>query len=262
MVNISWHDFAHAVIVPPVSFKTDYVMGAVAVLGTTISPYLFFWQAEQEVEDERERKGALPLLRAPSQAAGELRRIRLDTVIGMAISNLIAVFILITAAATLNAHGQTDIQTSAQAAEALRTLAGPFTFFVFAAGIIGTGLLTVPVLAGSAAFAVGESLGWRIGLARLPKRAKKFYGVIAVATLVGALLNFTSINPIKALYWSAVINGVVAVPVMTMMMLMARNRKVMGEFTIARNLTALGWLATGVMAAASVLMIEGWIMES
>ena len=262
MVHISWSGVARAIVWPPISLKPEFVMGGVAVLGTTISPYLFFWQAEQEVEDERERKDALPLLRAPGQAPSELRRIRLDTVIGMAISNLIALFILITSAATLNAHGITDIETSAQAAEALRQLAGKFTFVIFAAGIIGTGLLAVPVLAGSAAFAVGESFGWKIGLARKPRRAVKFYAVIALATAVGALLNFTPINPIKALYWSAVINGVVAVPVMVMMMLMARNRKVMGDFTISRGLTGFGWLATLVMAGTALLMFRSWIVPS
>ncbi len=262
MVHISWGDVAKAIAVPPISFSSDYIMGIVAVLGTTISPYLFFWQAEQEVEDERERKDALPLLRAPGQAKDELHRIRIDTWVGMAISNLIAIFILLTAAAALNAHGQTDIQTSAQAAEALRALAGPFTFALFASGIIGTGLLTVPVLAGSAAFAVGESLGWKIGLARKPSRAKKFYAVIAIATAVGVLLNMVHLNPIKALYWSAVINGVVAVPVMVMMMLMARKKKIMGEFIVSRGLTVVGWIATLVMGGMALLMMRSWIVPS
>lgn len=262
MVHIKWVDVAHAVIAPPLSFKPDYIMAIVAVLGTTISPYLFFWQAEQEVEDERERKDALPLLRAPDQAKAELHRIRIDTWLGMAISNLIAIFILLTAAATLNASGQTDIQTSAQAAEALRTLAGPFTFTLFAAGIIGTGLLTVPVLAGSAAFAVGESMGWRIGLARKPKSAKKFYAMIAFATGVGVLLNVVHINPIKALYWSAVINGVVAVPIMVMMMLMARKPRIMGEFIVSRRLSAIGWIATIVMGIMALLLARSWFVPS
>jgi NRAMP (natural resistance-associated macrophage protein)-like metal ion transporter len=262
MANIQWGDVAHAIIAPPITLKADYVMGIVAVLGTTISPYLFFWQAQEEVEDERERKDALPLLRAPSQGKAELHRIRVDTWIGMAISNAIALFIVLTAAAALNAHGTTDIQTSAQAAEALRTLAGRFTFILFASGIIGTGLLTVPVLAGSAAFAVGESLGWKIGLARKPSRAKKFYAVIAIATGIGVLLNAIHINPIKALYWSAVINGVAAVPIMVMMMLMARRSKIMGEFVVSRGLGIIGWIATLVMGSAALLMMRSWFMPS
>ncbi len=155
-------------------------------------------------------------------------------------------------------HGHTDIQTSAQAAEALRPIAGEFAFAVFALGIIGTGLLALPVLAGSAAYAVGEALGWPVGLAKVPYRAKAFYGTIAAATLVGVLLNFTSIDPIKALFWSAVINGVVAVPVMVMMMLMASRSRVMGEFVLGRGLKLLGWLATGVMLLAAIGMFATW----
>ena len=170
MVNVAWSDVAWAIVWPPFSSHAAYLMAVTAVLGTTISPYLFFWQAGQEVEDGKERAGARPLIRAPEQAQGEFARIRIDTYLGMAISNIVALFIVITTAATLHAHGVTDIQTSAQAAEALRTVAGPFTFALFAAGIIGTGLLTLPVLAGSAAYALGETLSWHVGLARLPLR--------------------------------------------------------------------------------------------
>ncbi len=218
-----------------------------AVLGTTISPYLFFWQAEEEVEDEKERPGAKPLARAPSRPMRSSARIRLDTYVGMGLSNAVALFIIITAAATLHANGTTDIQTSSQAAEALRPIAGPFAFLVFALGIIGTGLLALPVLAGSAAFAVGEALGWHVGLARKASRAKGFYGVIAAATLAGAVLNFTPIDPIKALFWSAVINGVVAAPVMFMMMRLAGAEAVMGQFAIRGVLRIVGWLATAIM---------------
>ena len=178
--------------------------------------------------------------------------------VGMGFSNIIALFIMLTTAATLNAHGVTDIQTSSQAAEALRPIAGRFAFTVFALGILGTGLLALPVLAGSAAYAVGEALHWRVGLAQRPGRALAFYGTIAVATLVGAVLNFTPLDPIKALLWSAVINGVAAVPIMVMIMLMASRRKVMGQFTLSPWLKTLGWLATAVMAVAAAGMFVTW----
>jgi len=225
------------------------------VLGTTISPYLFFWQAGQEVEDEKERPGARPLIRAPEQARSEFRRIRVDTYIGMAISNIIALFIVITTAATLHVHGVTDIQTSAQAAEALRKVAGPFTFALFAAGIIGTGMLTVPVLAGSAAYALGEAMSWHVGLARLPLRAKAFYATIAVGMALGVALNFSPIDPIKALYWSAVLNGVVAVPVMAIMMHLTMRPAIMARFTLPRPLQIMGWIATAAMAATVVALL-------
>jgi Mn2+/Fe2+ NRAMP family transporter len=172
----------------------------------------------------------------------------------MALSNLIALFIIITTAATLHAHGVTDIQTSSQAAEALRPIAGNFAFAVFAAGIIGTGLLTLPVLAGSAAYALGEARRWPVGLARKPAQAKAFYGAIAAATIIGAIMNFTPIDPIKALFWSAVVNGVVAAPVMAMMMILTMRRDIMGGFTLPRPLQAVGWLATIVMALTIVAM--------
>jgi Mn2+/Fe2+ NRAMP family transporter len=190
VVHVAWREVAWAVVWPPLSFKAEYLMAVVAVLGTTISPYRFLWQAGQEVEDTKEGAGAHPLTRAPGQARGEFTRIRIDTYIGMAISNLVALFIVITAAATLNANGMTDIQTSAQAAEALRAVAGPLTFDVFAAGIIGTGMLALPALSGSAAYALGELLSWPVGMARLPLRAKAFYATIAVGMALGAALNF------------------------------------------------------------------------
>jgi len=255
VVDVPWKEVAGKVAIPRITLSADYLTTIVALLGTTISPYLFFWQAGQEVENEKEAPGARPLLRAPEQADRESIRIRLDTYAGMAFSNLIALFIVITTAATLNAHGVTDIQTSAQAAEALRPIAGPFAFAVFAAGIIGTGLLALPVLAGSAAYGVGEALGWHVGLARRPSRARGFYGVIAAATAIGAALNLTSIDPVKALFWSAVVNGVVAVPVMAMMMLMASREDVMGRFAIGPALRVMGWLATAVMAVAAAAML-------
>ncbi|WP_243625875.1 NRAMP family divalent metal transporter [Phenylobacterium hankyongense] len=254
VVHIPWGSVAYRLVAPHIDWTPAYLTTLVAILGTTISPYLFFWQAEEEVEEVKERDGAIPLARAPQQARSELKRIRLDTYLGMGLSNLVALFIILTTAATLHAHGVTNIQTSAQAAEALRPIAGQMTFLLFALGIVGTGLLAVPVLAGSAAYAVGEAFGWHVGLARKPHRAKAFYGMIAGATVVGAALNFTSIDPIKALFWSAVINGVVAVPVMGMMMLIAGRKEVMGRFTLSRPLKFVGWAATAVMAAAAIGM--------
>jgi Mn2+/Fe2+ NRAMP family transporter len=214
VVGVPWTTVAIALVKPHISLTGDYITVVVAILGTTISPYLFFWQAGEEVEGEKERPEAQRLKQAPYQAPRELQRIRIDTYLGMAISNLVALFIVITTASTLHAHGHTDIQTSAEAAEALRPIAGNFAFTVFALGIIGTGLLALPVLAGSAAYAIGEALGWPVGLAKMPHRAKAFYVTIAIATGLGAVLNFTPIDPVKALFWSAVINGVVAAPVM------------------------------------------------
>lgn len=259
VVKVPWDQVGWAVIWPPLSVKPDYIVAIVAVMGTTISPYLFFWQAEQEVEDELERPGAHPLTHAPWEAPAEFTRIRIDTYLGMALSNTIAFFIVVTTAATLHAHGLNDIQTSAQAAEALRAVAGPLTFVIFAAGIIGTGLLTLPVLAGSGAYAVGELFAWRVGLARLPLQAKAFYGVIAAATAIGVGLNFTSIDPVKALFWSAVLNGVVAVPVMIVMMHLSMRPGIMSRFTLPLVLRVLGWVATGVMAATVIAMIVAWI---
>jgi NRAMP (natural resistance-associated macrophage protein)-like metal ion transporter len=259
VVHVAWADLAWAIVWPPLSLNAAYLMAVVAVLGTTISPYLFFWQAGQEVEDGKERAGAKPLVRAPEQAQGAFVRIRIDTYVGMAVSNIIALFIVITTAATLHAQGVTDIQTSAQAAEALRGVAGPFTFALFAAGIIGTGMLALPVLAGSAAYALGETLSWHVGLARLPLRAKAFYATIAVGMVIGVALNFSPIDPVKALYWSAVLNGVVAVPVMVMMMRLTMRSAIMADFTLPRPLQVMGWLATVVMAATVVAMVASWI---
>jgi NRAMP (natural resistance-associated macrophage protein)-like metal ion transporter len=258
VVHVSWADVGRAIVAPAISLHKDYIVAIVAVLGTTISPYLFFWQASEEAEDERTTEGDEPLRIAPAQAPGQLARIRIDTYFGMAISNLIALFIIITTATTLNAHGVTDIQTSAQAAEALRPIAGQFAFAVFAAGIIGTGLLAVPVLAGSSAYAVGEAFGWPTGLGRPPREAKAFYATIAVATLIGIGINFTRLDPIKALFWSAVLNGVVAVPLMILMMIMTMRPKIMGEFTLPRPLWAVGWLSTAVMAVTVAGMIVTW----
>jgi NRAMP (natural resistance-associated macrophage protein)-like metal ion transporter len=260
MVDVPWISVLGAIIVPPISLSRDYMVAIVALFGTTISPYLFFWQAGQEVEDDKERPGSRPLIRAPEQAQGAFFRIRADTYIGMAISNLIAFFIVVTAAATLHVKGIVDIQTSAQAAEALRVIAGPLTFVVFATGIIGTGLLALPVLAGSAAYAVGELLSWHVGLARSWARAKGFYGVLALATAVGAGLNFTEIDPVKALFWSAVLNGIVAVPVMIAMMNLSMRSSIMAQFTLPITLQIFGWLATAIMALTVGLMVWTWLL--
>ncbi|HEY8005017.1 MAG TPA: divalent metal cation transporter [Phenylobacterium sp.] len=258
VVKMSWLDVARSLVMPRISLTAGYMTVVVAILGTTISPYLFFWQAEEEVEEVKERDGAKPLERAPEQAPAELRRIRWDTWIGMGASNAVALFIILTTAATLHAHGVTDIQTSAEAAEALRPIAGQFAFVVFSIGIIGTGFLAIPVLASSAAYALGETFGWHVGLARKLSRAKAFYATIAVATLVGVLLNDSPIDPIKALFWSAVINGVVAVPVMALMMHLSSHRAAMGDFKLHRGLKTVGWLATAVMAVAAVGLFATW----
>ena len=258
VVDVPWRQVAIATLVPSFAWNADYVVAIVAVLGTTISPYCFFWQSSQEAEDERVDPAAQPLIDAPDQAPREIGRIRLDTVVGMGFSNVVALAIIVTTAATLNVHGITDIQTSAQAAEALRPIAGDFTFAIFALGIVGTGLLSVPVLAGSAAYALGEALGWTTGLGRLPRDARAFYGTICAATLVGMAINFVSVDPIKALFWAAVINGVVAVPLMVVIMRLANNPAVMGPFTLPRGLSATGWLATAAMAAAVAAMAVLW----
>ena len=254
VVGVPWGEVVWSILLPPFSLDRNYVLLVVAVLGTTISPYLFFWQAEEEVEEEQENPKKSALIDAPAEAPSEFFRIRIDTYVGMAFSNAVALFIVLTTAATLNAHGITDIQTSAQAAQALRPIAGPFAFVLFAAGIIGTGMLALPVLAGSAAYALGEARNWSVGLAKTFDRAKLFYGAIAVATLIGVAMNFLGIDPIKALFASAVINGIVSIPVMIAMMLMTHRKDVMGEFTLPLVLTILGWAATAAMTIAALVL--------
>ena len=259
VVKVPWGTVFYQTLLPSLSLKADYVIAVVAVFGTTISPYLFFWQASQEVEDQRAAAGEEPLITAPAQARAQLQRIKIDTYIGMGFSNLVAFFIMLTAAVTLHLHGITDIQTSAQAAQALRPLAGDFAFALFSAGIVGTGLLAVPILAGSAAYAVAEAFEWRIGLGLRLLQARGFYAIVIIATILGVALNFTPIDPIKALFWCAVINGVVAVPIMAVMMLMAMRADIMGPFVITRRLTVLGWLATATMAAVVLAMFATWV---
>jgi Mn2+/Fe2+ NRAMP family transporter len=254
-VTVPWLEVGRELIWPHISFTAKYLTAVVAVFGTTISPYLFFWQAGSEVERERELPGPNALKKTPSDAPGEMHRMRLDTIVGMLFSNVVALFIVLTTAATLHAHGLTDIQTSAQAAEALKPLAGRFAYILFSLGIIGTGMLALPTLAGSAAYALGETLRWPVGLAKKPHEARGFYITITVATIIGAIFNLTSIDPIKALFWSAVINGLASVPIMGMLMLMAMNKKIMGKFKIEPVTRILGWLATIVMALVSFGMI-------
>jgi len=254
VVHVPWKTAIFHTIVPHIQMTRDFAVGLTAVLGTTISPYLFFWQASEEVEEERDAPTQMPLLRAPRQAISELRRIRADTLIGMGFSELIAFFIILTAAVTLHRHGVTDVNTASQAAEALRPIAGKYAFDLFVAGIVGTGLLAVPVLGASSAYAIGEALRWPVGLEHKPQRSKRFYGLLAATLVFGLALNLIHIDPIKALFWSAVLNGVVSVPIMIVMMIMASNPKIMGQFVIPRVLKIVGWIATVLMAIAAVVM--------
>jgi NRAMP (natural resistance-associated macrophage protein)-like metal ion transporter len=252
VAHVPWGEALTSLVVPQVEWTAAYATAFVAILGTTISPYLFFWQAGQEVEEEK-RHHAKPLYVNPRGAPAELKRIRLDTLTGMAFSSLVSLAIVFATAATLNAHGVTDIETSSQAAEALRPVAGQFAFVLFAVGIIGTGMLAVPVLAGSAAYAVTEMVGVGGSLDAKPLAARTFYGTIAATTLAGAALAPIGIDPVKALYWAAVVNGALATPLMALMMLIVRNRKAMGRFTLSRRATWLGWGATTVMGAATLV---------
>ena len=260
--HISWSQALMGVLVPHITWSADYLTTIVAIFGTTISPYLFFWQASQEAEDQRVDVTKQPLIDKHYGAQKEFHRIRADTILGMAFSNLIALSIMVTAAATLHAAGKTDIQTSAQAAEALRPIAGAFAEVIFALGIVGTGLLAIPVLAGATAYAVGEGRRWPVGLARKPKAAVAFYSVLALSAAIGITLNFSSINPISALYWSAVINGVLAVPVMVLLMIMARRKDVMGHFVVGGPLYWLGWLSTAAMLLSVLAMAVGFFLGS
>ncbi len=252
MVGIDWLDALKSMVIPDIRLTSEYLTMIIAILGTTISPYLFFWQASEEAEEEEDDPDMHPLREAPEQAREQFKRINIDTMVGMAFSNAVALFIMLATAATLNANGITNIESATQAAQALQPLAGKYAFLFFALGIIGTGLLALPVLAGSAAFAVGELFKAPVGLEKKPSQAKFFYGVLAVATLVGFGLNLIHISPITALFYAAVINGVVAVPIMVMMMLMSHNTKVMGRFRLPRWMTILGWLATGIMLIAAI----------
>jgi Mn2+/Fe2+ NRAMP family transporter len=252
-VAIDWGEVARAVFMPQLTLGRETLIAIVAVFGTTISPYMFFWQSAEEVEDEKLSDDG-SLLDHPDKAPVELNRITWDTLLGMGFSTLISFFIVLTTAVTLNAQGITDIASSADAARALRPIAGEFAFLLFSLGIIGTGLLALPVLAGSAAYAVGELRGWRIGLEHRPENARAFYGVIALSFGLGLLMLFLPIDPIKALFWSAVLNGLIAVPLMIATMLVVSSRRHLGAFVAPVGLRIMGWLATAVMAGAALLM--------
>ena len=254
VVHIPWAQVITNTLLPHLSWKREYITTVVAVFGTTISPYLFFWQASQEVEELKADPQARALKDASNQASANFHRIKTDTFIGMGFSNLVAFCIILATAVTLHLHGITEIETSAQAALALRPIAGEFAFWLFSIGIIGTGLLAIPVLAGSAAYAISGAFHWRNSLELKPIMAKGFYGIIAISTLIGVGLCFTPINPIKALYWSAVINGVISVPIMAVMLLMAVRQDIMGQFVISFRLRVMGWVGTAAMTIAVIAM--------
>ncbi|WP_397577953.1 NRAMP family divalent metal transporter [Sphingorhabdus sp.] len=252
VAQVPWGEALTSLVVPRIEWTGAYATAVVAILGTTISPYLFFWQAGQEIEEQKRHK-VKPLCITPKEAGPELKRIRIDTLTGMAFSSIVSLAIVFATAATLHANGIRDIETSAQAAEALRPIAGNFAFALFALGIIGAGLLAVPVLAGSAAYAVTEMFGMAGSLDAKPSKARLFYGTIAVTTLLGVSLQYVGIDPARALYWAAVVNGVLAAPLMAMMMLIVRNPRAMGRLTLGRRATITGWIATGVMAVATIV---------
>jgi len=254
VVDIPWADVARATFVPSIELTPAMLTTVVAIFGTTISPYLFFWQASEEVEEQRLEPGERPLKFAPEQSAEQLSRVESDTWFGMAVSSVVAFFVMLTGAAVFHAHGITGIQTTEQAAEALRPIAGRFAHVLFSFGIVGTGLLALPVLAGSAAYAVGEAMQWPTGLEKSPRAAFRFYLLIAIATVAGVGLNIFHFDQIKALYWSAVVNGVASAPIMVAIMLLANRLAAMGEFTLPLRLRVLGWTATAVMTAMAVAL--------
>jgi NRAMP (natural resistance-associated macrophage protein)-like metal ion transporter len=258
LVHISWPSVLRSTLIPHVTPNKEFLMAIIAVLGTTISPYLFFWQASQEVEEVRANRGEKALKHAPAQASAQLDRIHTDTYVGMAFSNVVAFFIILTAASTLHVHGITDVATCAQAAAALKPIAGRFATALFVCGIVGTGMLAVPVLAASAAYGIGEGCRWSVSLERRPYQAVGFYSVIGIAIATGLALNFLHIDPVKALYWSAILNGLVAAPLMAVIMIMASNRKVMGKFVIPAYLRWVGWCATIVMISVCFGAVLSW----
>jgi len=260
VVDVPWREAVAGLVIPRIEWTGAFLTTLVAILGTTISPYLFIWQSSQEAEEQRIDPRKRPLKVDARTKGRELWRIRVDTMIGMAFSNVIAIAIIMTTAATLHRQGITDVGSSAEAAAALKPIAGPFAEFVFAVGIIGTGLLAIPVLAGSTAYAIGEGRKWPVGLARKPKQATAFYSVLALSVGLGVALNFTPVDPIKALYWSAVINGVLAAPIMAMMMLLVRRPDVMGSLVVRGWLYWLGWASTAAMALCIVGMAASMLL--
>lgn len=258
VLHIEWEKVLLHTLVPNFQKNSNYWMMIVAILGTTISPYLFFWQAAQEAEQRQRIKDPKDIIHHGRFVREHLYRIKLDTAIGMIFSNIIGFCVMLATAITLNQHGITDIQTTKQAAEALRPIAGDFAFVLFSLGIIGTGMLAVPVLAGSAAYAVADVFEWRSGLDHTLSEAKGFYGVLIIATLVGTLVDFTTLDPIKALIYSAVVNGIVAVPIMVVMIKIGANKMILGDYTLSHRHRWLGWIATLVMATPVIAMIFDW----
>jgi NRAMP (natural resistance-associated macrophage protein)-like metal ion transporter len=254
-VDVPWGEVAQRTVLPRLKLDADAAAVIVGVFGTTISPYLFFWQASEEVEDMHTNADSAPLLRDKPSARGELRRIRWDTWTGMFYSNITAYFIILATAVTLNVSGITDINTAAEAASALEPLAGKFAFYLFAIGILGVGLIGVPVLAGSGAYALSEAMGWNSGLECKATEARGFYGIIALSVMAGLFIQYTPISPMKALFWSAVINGVIAVPLMAVILLLATKKSIMGDYTASRPIIWLGWIATVVMGVAALCML-------
>jgi NRAMP (natural resistance-associated macrophage protein)-like metal ion transporter len=260
VVGVPWRAVGQALVWPPLSADPEYLTAVVAALGTTMSPYLLFWQAQQEVEHGRNGAGTAPLRQSPGAAPAEFRRIRIDTLVGMALSSVVALFIVITTASTLHVQGVTTIQTAVEAAQALRAVAGPFAFHVFALGIIGAGLLALPALSGSAAYAVGELMSWQGEHSPQRLRARAYPVAVAAAMLIAVAVNFSTINPMRALYWSAVLNGVAAVPLMAVLMRMSSRAEVMGALAIPRSLRVLGWLATAAMACSVLGLAVAWLV--
>ena len=261
LVKQDWSTILFSTFIPHVSFTKEYLFNIVAILGTTISPYLFFWQTSEEVEEEVEAKELREMGNGtPKFAPSRIKDMRTDTIVGMFFSNLIMFFIIVTTASTLGAHGITDIQTADQAAQALRPLAGDLTYLLFAVGIIGTGLLAVPVLAGSASYALAETFNLKEGLYRKFKQAHGFYGIITLATILGLIINFTSIPPFKILYYTAILNGLVAPPLMIMIMFISNNKKILGNYTNKRISNILGWSITGIMILCAIALMISLII--
>ena len=257
LAHPNWGEVIRATFLPKITFDGQYITTIVAILGTTISPYLFFWEASEEVEEEKS-EGRKSVAQRKGATDKEIKKEKIDTIVGMLFCNVVFYFVIVSAGATLHVTGQTNIQSATEAAQALRPLAGNFATILFAIGLIGAGLLAVPVLTGSAAYAVAETFGWRSGLDEKPRQAKKFYGIIALSTLVGIGIDFLGINPITALFWTAVINGVVAPPLLVVVMLVSNNKKVMGPRTNGLFTNIMGWLAAAVMFAAAIGMFLTW----
>jgi len=256
VVRQNWEQIITSTIVPTFSLSDGFLLNIVAILGTTISPYLFFWQETEEVEEEVERGKIMGIGRGiPKVSRRDIREMRMDTVVGMFFSNLVMFFIIATVASTLYASGIHNINTADQAAEALIPLAGNFAYLLFAAGIIGTGLLSVPILAGSASYALAEALGWREGLYRKFRQAHGFYGAITIATLVGLLVNFLHIPPFKMLYYTAVLNGIAAPPLLIIILLVSNNKKIMGGRTNSLLSNTLGTLIAVIMSLAALALL-------